>query len=97
MGWGMLTGLGKGLSGYAEIMGEKRKESFQLKKEELAFERNKALKDLEFQNQNKRDEKQRGWQEEDIELKRKYQLEDRDWETQDPSELYFSRMQALLF
>ena len=55
MGWGFLMGAGKGLSGYADIMGEKRKQDFQLKRDELAFERSKALKDLEFQNQRKRD------------------------------------------
>lgn len=91
MGWGMLMGVGEGLqkgaSTYGRIMDEKRKNDFQLQRDEVAFERTKSLEDLRNTQQEARDKKMRGWTVEDQNKGRSQQLEDmktkRDWEKED--------------
>jgi hypothetical protein len=87
MGWGFLMGAGKGFQGaassYGRIMDQKRANDFQMQKDELQFERTKALEDLRAQNQKARDKTQRGYQLEDQGLLRKQQLEDYERGRQD--------------
>jgi len=61
MAWGFMMGAGKGVSGYAEIMGEKREEAFKLKRDELQFTRQKSLEELRAGNDRKLAEDKRTW------------------------------------
>ena len=61
MAWGFMMGAGKGVSGFSAILGEKREESFKLKRDELQFERQKSLEELRAGNDRTLAEDKRKW------------------------------------
>lgn len=81
MSWGFLMGAGKGLQGaassYGRIMDEKRTQDFQLKRDEISFERQKSLQQLGFEHSDARANQSREWSLDDQERARQNQLEDR--------------------
>ena len=54
MAWGALMGLGKGLSGTANLLGEKRKLDWEAQQQSVAHDRKVALEMLRDENANKR-------------------------------------------
>jgi len=56
-----MMGAGKGVSGFSAILGEKREESFKLKRDELQFERQKSLEELRAGNDRSLAEDKRKW------------------------------------
>jgi len=54
--WGMLMGVGKGLQGFGEIMGEHRKNNWENMREEVRFQRQKNLAELQMRFQKEENE-----------------------------------------
>ena len=75
--WGMLMGVGQGLQGFGEIMGEYRRNSWEDQKDELRWKRAEALETLRAKNNSLEAEKNRDFTIDRDESNRGFQTSER--------------------